>query len=156
MIPSLRTGMPASANEAIRRRKMSRRARLPANGPILPIRGAEKYDSRTMSAYFASSRHQSPATSPMYGSLGTSSTGCAPRAASVCTKIITLRRYCAFVALQGVIRLAPLSSFSAIIGFEHPSDIDATSYIRFARSITIDGSKGCRGVPTRRTKCMSQ
>jgi hypothetical protein len=48
------------------------------------------------------------------------------------------------VALQGVIRLAPLSSFSAMTGCEHPIDIAAVSYIRFARSITYDGSNGSR------------
>jgi len=41
-------------------------------------------------------------------------------------------------------------------GCEHPIDIAAVSYIRFARSITYDGSNGSSGVPTRRMRWRSK
>jgi hypothetical protein len=63
--PSLRVGIPALVNSATFLRKNIRSVRLPSRGPSLAIAGAAKYDSRTMSAYAASWRHQSPASSPM-------------------------------------------------------------------------------------------
>ena len=82
--PSLLAGRPAEVNSATRLRNRFRSVRLPSIGPCLAIPGAAKYDSRTTSAYCESCRHQSPASSPMYGALGTRITGRAPRAESVC------------------------------------------------------------------------
>src|SRR4029078_4454584 len=115
---------------------------LPALAHCAGIHGAAKYVSRTMSAYFESSRHQSPATSPVYGALGTRITGCAPSDESRFIYIIPCRRYWALFDVHGVTRFAPLSSFSAMIGRVQPLDSAAVEMGRFAGCVCTRGLCG--------------
>jgi hypothetical protein len=48
---------------------------LPSSGPSFHVAFAGTYTSRTMSAYFETSSHQSSASAPVYGVLFTSRTG---------------------------------------------------------------------------------
>ena len=73
-------------------RNAFRIVRFPRIGPCFEIRGAGKYTSRTKSEYFATSRHQSPASSAVYGLLFTRRKTCAPCSASTLMKASTLAR----------------------------------------------------------------
>jgi hypothetical protein len=109
-----------------------------------------------MSDDFASSRHQSPASSAVYGRLDTSRNGRAPRSASRRTYVSTFARYTAFVSDQGVVVEAPKSSFSAIRGLSHADDCAAVSNSLSAEPTIVSAAAGLDGVPTRRRQLRSK
>ena len=109
-----------------------------------------------MSATFATSRHQPGPSIGVFGLEGTSRNGRAPLAFSSVRSASTLPRYCAVFGFHGVGEVGSRSSLSATHGVSQPVEATAESNRRSAAPVTVAGSAGFVGVPTKRSRFISQ